>query len=94
MASDFIDECSGYLRLTLPEKQESAKLSQLPGLSASARVLFKFDAQGDNTAWNNEHFISQVNAVIKIAEFKYPVTNNTIIFLFDHVEFWSLCLCK
>ena len=55
MASDFIDECSGYLRLILPEKQESAKLSQPPGLSASARVL------GDRY-WNNEHFISQVNS--------------------------------
>ena len=28
-------------------------------------------------------FISQVNIAIKIAEFKCPPTNNTIVFLFD-----------
>ena len=80
MVSDFIDEHCGYLRLT-PEEEEVAKLSQ-PDLPVSARVIFRFGAQGDGY-WNNEHFISQVITAIKIAEFKYPATNNTIVFLFD-----------
>ena len=57
-----------------------AKLSR-PDLPTAARVFFKFGAQGDGY-WNNEHFISQVNTAIKIAEFKYPATSNTIVFLF------------
>ena len=80
MVSDFIDEHGGYLCLN-PEEQEVAKLSQ-PDLPSAARVLFKFGAQGDGY-WNNEHFISQVSTAIKIAEFKYPPSNNTIVFLFD-----------
>ena len=75
-----IDEHSGFLCLTF-EEHELAKLSQ-PNLSRNARILFKFGAQGDGY-WNNEHFIAQVETAIKIAEFKYPPSDNTLVFLFD-----------
>ena len=80
MVSDFIDEHSGFLRLTSQE-HELTKVSQ-PSLPASARIIFKFGAQGDGY-WNSEHFVSQVETAIKIAEFKYPPSDNTIVFLFD-----------
>ena len=80
MVSEFIDEHSGFLRLTSQE-HELTKVSQ-PSLPASARIIFKFGAQGDGY-WNSEHFVSQVETAIKIAEFKYPPSDNTIVFLFD-----------
>ena len=48
----------------------------LPGLPAKAWVVFKFGAQGQGY-WNNKLFIAQVETAIKIAEFKYPKTQNT-----------------
>jgi len=80
MVSDFIDEHSGFLRLS-SEEQQLARLSQ-PNLPDTARVIFKFGAQGDGY-WNSEHFIAQVDKAMKIAEFKYPSTDNTLLFLFD-----------
>lgn len=53
-----------------------------PDLPAKARVIFKFGAQGQGY-WNNELFITQVQNAINIAEFKYPKTQNTLVFLFD-----------
>ena len=58
-----------------------AKLAH-PNLSIEARVVFKFGAQGDGY-WNSDHFIAQVENAIKIAEFKYPASDNDFIFLFD-----------
>ena len=53
-----------------------------PDIPASARIIFKFGAQGD-AYWNNKIFISQINTAIKIAEFKYPPINNIVVLLFD-----------
>jgi len=80
MVSDFIDEHSGFLCLSSEEKQV-AKLSQ-PNLPHTARVVFRFGAQGDGY-WNSDHFIAQVEKAMQIAEFKYPATDNTLVFLFD-----------
>ena len=80
MISDFIEEHGGYLHLA-PEEHEIATLSS-PDLPAKARVIFKFGAQGDGY-WNNELFIKQVKTAMKIAEFKYPKAQNTLVFLFD-----------
>ena len=80
MVSDFIDEHCGFLRLSA-EEYEITKLAQ-PDLPAAARVLFKFGAQGDGY-WNSEHFIAQVKVALKIAEFKYPSSDNYLVFLFD-----------
>ena len=80
MVGDFIDKHHGFLRLT-SEEHELAKLSH-PGLPKAARVIFKFGTQGQGY-WNNEQFITQVELAIKIAGFKYPPLNNTLLFLFD-----------
>ena len=80
MISDFIDEHGGYLHLS-PEEHEIAKFTK-PDLPNKARVAFKFGAQGDGY-WNNELFMAQVKTAMSIAEFKYPKTHNTIVFLFD-----------
>ena len=80
MVSDFIDEHAGYLHLS-PEEHEIAKLS-MPDIPDKARIVFKFGAQGDGY-WNNELFIAQVKTAMSIAEFKYPKTHNTLVFLFD-----------
>ena len=80
MVGDFTDdhEHSGYLYLSV-EEQEVAKVSH-PDLyhAPAARTNFKFGAQRD-AYWNNEHFISQMNTAIKVAEFKYPHSNNNIV---------------
>jgi len=81
MVSDFIDEYCGFLQLS-SEEHELAELRD-PGILKEARVIFKFGAQGDSY-WNNEHFIAQLRNAIKIAEFKYPSSDNDIVFLFDH----------
>lgn len=53
-----------------------------PNLPIEARIVFKFGAQSDGY-WNSDHFISQVENVIKIAECKYPASDNDLVFLFD-----------
>ena len=80
MISDFIEEHHGYLQLS-PEEHKLAKLS-VPNLPPKARVVFKFGLQSDGY-WNNELFIDQVKTAMRIAEFKYPITQNTLVFLFD-----------
>ena len=80
MVSDFIEEHNGYLRLA-PEEHAIAKLAHA-NLPKETRVVFKFGAQGDGY-WNNDHFIAQVENAIKIAEFKYPASDNDLVFLFD-----------
>lgn len=45
-------------------------------------MVLKFGFQADGY-WNNELFIKQVKTPISIAKFKYPVTQNTLVFLFD-----------
>ena len=80
MVSDFIEEHNGYLRLA-PEEHAIAKLAH-PNLPMEARIIFKFGAQGDGY-WNSDHFIAQVEDAIKIAEFKYPASDNDLVFLFD-----------
>jgi len=80
IVSDFIDENCGFLHLS-PEEQQVAKLSH-PTLPNVARVIFKFGTQGDGY-WNSEHFISQVDKAVKLGKFKYPLTDNTLVFLFD-----------
>ena len=54
----------------------------IPSIPQKARVVLKFGSQSDGY-WNNELFIAQVKKGISIAEFKYPLSNNTIVFLFD-----------
>ena len=76
MISDFIEEHNGYLRLA-PEEHAIAKLAH-PNLPMEARIVFKFGAQGDGY-WNSDHFISQVENTIKIAEFKYPASDNDLL---------------
>ena len=80
MVSNFINEHGGYLSLS-PEEHEIAKVNK-PDIPNKAKVVFKFGAQG-NGYWNNKLFMAQVKTAMSIAEFKYPKTQNTVVFLFD-----------
>ena len=59
-----------------------------PDIPASARIIFKFGPKAMGTGIIN---FSQVNTSIKLAEFKYPPTNNTIVFYLS--KFVTLCIC-
>ena len=90
MVSDFIEEHHGYLQLS-PEEHKLAKLS-VPNLPPKARVVFKFGSQSDGY-WNNELFIDQVKTAMRIAEFKYPITQNPLVFLFDQSSGHCAYIC-
>ena len=53
-------------------------------------MVFKFGLQSDGY-WNNELFINQVKTAMRIAEFKYPRTQNTLVFFFDQSS--GHCAC-
>ena len=45
-------------------------------------MVFKFGSQSDGY-WNKELFIDQVKTAMRIAEYRYPITQNTLVFHFD-----------
>ena len=77
MVSDFIDEYSGYLKLSDAEYEEARP--HHPNLWKKTRYILKYgeDNQG---YWNSETFMTQA---VTIAEIKYPRESNSIVFLFD-----------
>ena len=81
MVSDFIEEHSGYLKLTDTE-YDKAKDSH-PGIWKEARQLLKIGAEYEGY-WDNEKFMKQVEKAIEIAEVKYPKESHSLVFLFDH----------
>lgn len=69
MVSDFVDERHGYLAMTNEEYQNAS--NDDPAITKGARQLL---AYGENREgyWTCEKFVHQLEAAVKICEFKYP----------------------
>ena len=82
MVSDFIDEKNGYLRLT-QEEYDQAKQTD-PDIWIDARTFLEY---GENREgyWNSERFMDQIKMAVRIAEIKYPKSDNwRQVWIFDH----------
>ena len=69
MVSDFIEERQGYRALS--DLIHSAHLEKDATMPQSARVLFEYGQNRDGY-WDNNLFMEQMNAALKVAEAKYP----------------------
>ena len=81
MVSDFIDEHNGYLALTDAEYEQGKQT--YPDLQQQARKLLKYGAEFEGY-WNNDKFLEQVEAAIKIAKVKYASDQFNVLWFFDH----------
>lgn len=78
MVSDFVDEHTGFLRLS-DEEHSHAKDPDFP---KEARVLLEYGADREGY-WNSEKFMVNIENAARIAEYKYPSDRYTIVWLFD-----------
>ena len=81
MVSDFIDQHSGFLRLT-DEEYELARATD-PSFPKQARALLEYGADRDGY-WTGDKFMANIKDAARIAEFKYPSDRFTVVWLFDH----------
>ena len=80
MASDFIEDHSGYLCLLL-EELERARRVELD-FPQKARELFEYGAARESY-WTGEKFIGQIEKAHKIIQFKYNPAMHSAVWLFD-----------
>ena len=69
MVSEFIDEYSGYLRLSPSEVEASRVIN--PEITNEARQIIEYVENRDGY-WTGEKIVSQVKRAVVIAEIKYP----------------------
>ena len=74
MVSDFVDQHSGFLRLT-DEEHRLACVSDAD-FPKTARVLFEYGAEKEGY-WTSEKFMTNIMDAAKIASFKYPSEKHT-----------------
>ena len=79
--SDFIEQHSGFLRLTDSEHDVAKEMD--PEFPVTARVLLEYGAERQGY-WTSEKFMENIESAARIAEFKYPGDTHTIVWLFDH----------
>ena len=80
MVSDFIDEHSGYLRLS--DEEHSLAKAGNPDFPKEARVLLEYGADREGY-WNSDRFMANIENAAQIVEFKYPAHRYTIVWHFD-----------
>ena len=80
MISDYVDQHTGFLRLT-PAEAELAR-SEDPSFPTTARATLEYGA-GKGGYWDSDKFQNNVKVAIKIAKFKYPMDKYTVVFIFD-----------
>lgn len=80
MVSDFIEEYSGYLRLT-PFELAAAK-AQNTDILGEARQIIEYGENRDGY-WTGDKFLAQVKRAVAIADFKYPADCYTLLWIFD-----------
>lgn len=93
MVSDFVDEHDGYLCLTSGQHQQAQMVS--PGISQTARVHLEYGCERDGY-WTGHRFMEQMKHACDIAEYKYPLSSHTVVFVFDqsscHKKFDDMAL--
>ena len=80
MISDFVDQHSGFLRLTSSEA-ELAKARD-PSFPVTARVTLEYGAARGGY-WDSEKFLKNIKDAVKITKFKYPTEKFMVVFIFD-----------
>ena len=80
MISDYVDEHSGFLRLTSAEAELARSNDSSFPITARATLEYGADKGG---YWNSDKFQKNVEDAVKIAKFKYPADKFTVIFVFD-----------
>ena len=82
MVSDFIDEKGGYLSMT-EEEYDRVKQTD-PNIWIQARCYLEYGESREGY-WNSERFMEQIKVAVKIAETKYPRSENwKHVWVFDH----------
>ena len=81
MVNDFIDEYSGYLRLS-PSEVEAARVINSE-ITNEARQIIEYGENRDGY-WTGDKFMSQVKRAVAIADFKYPSQSYALLWIFDH----------
>ncbi len=80
MVSDFIDQHSGFLRLT--DEEHALATAANPDFPKTARTLLEYGADKEG-CWTGDKFMANVERAAKIAEFKYRSDKYTLVWLFD-----------
>jgi transposase len=82
MVSEFIEERTGYLALTT-KQYKMAKVKDKT-ISQFARETLEYGESRDGYL-TSDKFMKQLEKAVKIAEFKYPISDGwKIIWIFDH----------
>ena len=79
MVSDFIEEFSGYLRLT--DEEHSAARRLYAFYPKEAREIIEHQRDG---YWDNDKFMANIRKAVRVAEFKYPRDKYNLVWIFDH----------
>jgi hypothetical protein len=80
--SDFIDEHTGYLKLT-DEESERSKTAH-PGLKQDARKYLEYGEHKEGS-WTSEKFIVHIEDAATLAEVNYPRDKGyQLVWIFDH----------
>ena len=79
MVSDFMEEFSGYLRLT--DEEHSAARRLYAFYPKEAREIIEHQRDG---YWDNDKFMANIRKAVRIAEFKYPRDKYNLVWIFDH----------
>lgn len=82
MVSDFIDEFSGYLRLSEADYERAKQANPEMSIPKEAREIIEYGERRDGY-WTSEKFINQVKNAVQIADILYPRDNYTQLWLFD-----------
>ena len=80
MVSDFVNQYSGFLRLT--ESEAALTKAKDASFPTTARVLLEYGADKEGYL-NGERFMNNVNDVCKIAKFKHPSEKHMVVFIFN-----------
>ena len=80
MVSDFVDQHSGFLKLS--DEEHALACAVDAKFPKSARVLLEYGADKQGY-WTGEKFMENVKDAVRIAKFKYDSNKHTVVFIFD-----------
>ena len=80
MVSDYVDQHSGFLKLS--DEEHALACARDAKFPKSARVLLEYGAEKQGY-WTGEKFMENVKEAVRIAKFKYNNNKHSIVFIFD-----------
>ena len=82
MVSDFVDEHNGFLELSQAQHEEAKRKYNDPNFPCYSREILEVGAEHEGY-WTNDKFIEQLKKAVRIADFKYPEDQYTVVWIFD-----------